>query len=71
MIFPILILTSMRKKTTKKTKRKRRKRYAEEMVSGVVFVFSPAFFLLLILETPERQDHNYKVFHFIEVLHKT
>ena len=42
------------------------------MVSGVVFVFSPAvYFLLLILETPERQDHNYKVFHFIEVLHKT
>ena len=41
------------------------------MVSGVAFVFSPAYFLLLILETPERQDHNYKVFHFIEGLHKT
>ena len=33
--------------------------------------FPPIFFLLLILETPERQDHNYKVFYFIEVLHKT
>ena len=35
------------------------------MVSGVVFVFPPAFFLLLILETAERQDHNYKVFHLL------
>ena len=41
------------------------------MVSGVVFVFSLGYFLLLFLETPERQDHNYKVFHFIEGLHKT
>ena len=41
------------------------------MVSGVVFVFAHAVFLLLILETAERQDYYYKVFHFIEVLHKT
>ena len=41
------------------------------MVSGVVFVFPPLFFLLLIFETPDHQDHNYKVFQFNELLHKT
>ena len=56
----------------KKTKKKKKKKVSRGDGFGLLFSFLPrCYFLLLILETPERQDHNYKVFHFIEVLHKT
>ena len=55
----------------KKTKKKKKKKVSRGDGFGCCFRFPPRFFLLLILETAERQDHNYKVFHFIEVLHKT
>ena len=56
----------------KKSKKKKKKKVSRGDGFGCCFRFCPCcYFLLLILETPERQDHNYKVFHFIEGLHKT
>ena len=56
----------------KKTKKKKKKKVGREDGFGCCFrFFSRFFFLTLILETPQRQDHNGKVFHCIEVLHKT
>ena len=55
----------------KKTKKKKKKKVGRGDGFGCCFRPPPLFFLLLISETPERQDHNYKVFQFIELLHKT
>ena len=46
----------------KKTKKKKKKKVGRGGGFWCCFRFIPRFFLLLIFETPERQDHNYKAF---------